>query len=71
MQTNEHIKQVYQHRTSLVKDGKGDPLANSHIFNRWTNYFFQLLNVHRVSDVRQMKIHTPEPSVPEPSPFEV
>jgi hypothetical protein len=28
------------------------------------------LNVHRVSDVRQVEIHTAEPLVPEPSPFE-
>jgi hypothetical protein len=26
--------------------------------------FFQLLNVHRVSDVREMEIHTAEPIVP-------
>jgi hypothetical protein len=41
------------------------------ILNRWKNYFSQLLNVHRVSDVRQIEIHTAEPLVPEPSPFEV
>jgi hypothetical protein len=29
------------------------------------------LNVHRVSDVRQIEIHTTEPLVPDPSPFEV
>jgi hypothetical protein len=29
------------------------------------------LNVHRVSDVRQIEIHTAEPLVPGPSPFEV
>jgi hypothetical protein len=27
--------------------------------------------VHRVSDVRQLEIHTAEPLVPDPSPFEV
>jgi hypothetical protein len=27
--------------------------------------------VHRVSDVRQIEIHTAEPLVPDPSPFEV
>jgi hypothetical protein len=31
----------------------------------------QLLNVHRVSDVRQIEIHTAKPLVPDPSPFEV
>jgi hypothetical protein len=29
------------------------------------------LNVHRVSDVRQIKIHTAEPSIPDPRHFEV
>jgi hypothetical protein len=29
------------------------------------------LNVHRVSVVRQIEIHTAEPLVPDPSPFEV
>jgi hypothetical protein len=29
------------------------------------------LNVHRVSDVRQIEIHTAEPLVPDRSPFEV
>jgi hypothetical protein len=33
--------------------------------------FFQLLNVHCVSDVRQREIHTAEPLVPEPSALEV
>jgi hypothetical protein len=41
------------------------------ILNTWKNYFSQLLNVHRVSDVRQIEIHTAEPLVPDPSPFEV
>jgi hypothetical protein len=39
--------------------------------NRWKNYFSKLLNVHRVSDVRQIEIHIAEPLVPDPSPFEV
>jgi hypothetical protein len=29
------------------------------------------LNVHRISDVRQIEIHTDEPLVPDPNPFEV
>jgi hypothetical protein len=29
------------------------------------------LNILRVSDVRQIEIHTAEPLVPDPSPFEV
>jgi hypothetical protein len=30
-----------------------------------------ILNVHSVSDVREIEIHTAEPLVPDPSPFEV
>jgi hypothetical protein len=37
----------------------------------WKNYFCQLLNVHGVNDVRQTKIHTADPLIPEPSSFEV
>ena len=37
----------YQPRTNIVKDDKGDLVADSHsIFARWRNYFSQLLNVH-------------------------
>jgi hypothetical protein len=50
-----------------VKDENGDLLADSHnILNRRKNYFSQLLNVHRVSDVKQIEIHTAEPLVPDP-----
>jgi hypothetical protein len=49
-------------RSNLVKDETGDLLADPHnILNRWKNYFSQLLNVHRVSDVRQIEIHTTQP----------
>jgi hypothetical protein len=55
-----------------VKDENGDLLADSHnIVNRWKNYFSQLLNVHRVNDVRQIEIQTAEPLVPDQSPVEV
>jgi hypothetical protein len=55
-----------------MKDENGDLLADSRdILNRWKNYFSQLLNVPRVSDVRQIEIFTAEPPVPDPSPFEV
>jgi mannosyltransferase OCH1-like enzyme len=54
-----------------VKNEKCDTLADPHnIMNRWKNYY-QLLNVHRVSDVRQIKMLTAESSVPDPSPFDV
>jgi hypothetical protein len=55
-----------------VKDEIGDLLADSHnILNGWKNYFSQLLNVYKASDVRQIEIHTAEPIVPDPRPFEV
>jgi hypothetical protein len=67
-----YFKRGYQLRSNLVKDENGDLLADSHnILNRWKNYFAQLLNVHRASAVRQIEIHTAEPLVTDPSPFEV
>jgi hypothetical protein len=55
-----------------VKDENGDLLADSHnISNRLKNSFCQLLNVHRISDVRQTEIHAAEPLVPDPSSFYV
>jgi hypothetical protein len=49
------FKKGFQPRSNLVKDASGDLLEDSHsIFNRWKNYFSQLLNVHRVSDVGQL-----------------
>jgi hypothetical protein len=66
------FKRGYQPRNNLVKDENGDLLADSHnIFNRWKNYFSQVLNVHNVSDVRQIEVHTAEPLVPGPSRLEV
>jgi hypothetical protein len=62
----------YQHRSNLEKDENGDLLVDSHnILSRWKNYCYQLLNVHRVSDVTQIKIHTTEPLLPDLIPFEV
>jgi hypothetical protein len=51
-----------------VKVENGDLLADFHILNTWKNYFSQLLNVHSISDVRQIEIHTAEPLVPDPNP---
>jgi hypothetical protein len=66
------IKKGYQPRTKIVKDEKGDLVADSDsIMARWRNYFSQILNVHGVSVVRQAEIHTAEPLVPEPSVLEV
>jgi hypothetical protein len=33
------------------------------IFNRWKNYFRQLLNIHGAGDVWQTEMHTDEPFV--------
>jgi hypothetical protein len=55
-----------------VKDENGDLVADcQNILNRWENYFSQLLNVHRVSDVMQIEIRTAEPLVPDPNSFDV
>jgi hypothetical protein len=65
------FKMGYQPRSNLLKDENGD-LADFHnIFHRWKNYFSQLLNVHRNSDVRQIEMHTAEPLGLDSSPFEV
>jgi hypothetical protein len=69
---NNDFKKNYQPRNNVVKDEKGDLVADSHsILARWRNNFFQLLNVHGVYDVRQAEIHTAEPLMPEPSDSEV
>jgi hypothetical protein len=66
------IKKGYQPRTRIVKDEKGDVVADSHsIMVRWRKYFSHIFNVHGVSDVRQAEIHTAGPLVPEPSVLEL
>jgi hypothetical protein len=66
------FKKRYQSRINIIKDENGNLLADpQNVLNRWKNFFNQVLNVHRVHDVRQMDIHTAEPSVPEPSLVEV
>jgi hypothetical protein len=66
-----YFKKVYQLRSNLMKHENCDLLSDSHkILNTWKNYFSQLLIVHRASNVRQIEIHTAEPLVPNPSPFE-
>ena len=66
------FKKGYQPRYNIVKDEKGDLVADFHSFvARWRNCFSQLFNVHGVKDVGQAEIHTAEPLVPEPSASEV
>ena len=63
---------MFQYYNSVLKDEKGDLVADSHsIMTRWRNYFSQLLNVHGAKEVRQAEIHTAEPLVPERRDFEV
>jgi len=62
----------YQPRTNIVKNQKGDLVADSHsILARWRNPFSQLLNIHEVNDVRETEIHTAKLLVPEPSASEI
>ena len=67
-----NFKKGYQPRINIVKDEKGDLVADSHsILARWRNCFSQLLNVHGVNDGKQRELHTAEPLVPDPSAFEL
>jgi hypothetical protein len=53
------LRKGYQPRTIIVKDEKGDVVADYHsIMARWRNYFSQLLNVHGVEDDGQVEIHS-------------
>jgi hypothetical protein len=55
-----------------MKDENGDlPADSQNILNKWKNYFSQLLNVHNISDVRQIEVHMAEPLVPGLSRLEV
>jgi hypothetical protein len=66
------FKRSFHPRNNLVKDKNGDLLADSHnTVNRWKSYFSQLLNVHNVSDIRQIEMHTAELLVPSASHLEV
>jgi hypothetical protein len=65
------LKKGYWLRTDIVKDEKGDLVADCHsISARWRNHFSQLLNVNEVNDVRQTEIHSAEPIVFGPSEAE-
>jgi hypothetical protein len=66
------FRRGYQPRNNLVTNENGDLFADFHnILNRWMNYFSLVLNVHNVSDVRQIEEHTDKPLVPGPSHLEV
>jgi hypothetical protein len=64
------FKRGYQPLSNLVKDKNGHLVANSYNNrSRWKNYFSQLLNVHRLSVVRHIEIHTAELLVLDPRPI--
>jgi hypothetical protein len=66
------LKKGYQPKKNLVKDERGDLLADPQkILTRWKHYLCQLLNIQGPGGVRQTEIHTAEPFVPEPSAAEV
>jgi hypothetical protein len=66
------FKKDYQPKIILVKDERGDLLADPHkILTRWKNYFCPLLTIQGVRGSRQTEILTAEPFVPEPSASEV
>jgi hypothetical protein len=65
-------KMGYQSTTNIVKDEKGNLVADSHsILAKYRNYFSWILNVHNVNDVRQKEIHTAELSVLQPCDFQL
>jgi len=60
----------YKTRTNIVRDEKGDLLADSQsILARWRNHFYQIFNVHGVH--YKTEIRTAEPLVPDPTVFEL
>jgi hypothetical protein len=72
VRTLEACKRCNQPRSSLVKVENGDLHADSHnILSKWKNYLSYIFNVYNVSDVRQAKIHSAQPLVPDRSPFDL
>jgi hypothetical protein len=66
------FKKGWQPKINIIKDENSNLLEDAQgVLNRWRNFFNQVLNVHRVHDVRQIDIHMAEPLVPEPSLVEV
>jgi hypothetical protein len=55
-----------------MKDENGDLLVDVRkILNRSKNCYSQLLNLHKVNDVKKIQMHTAEPLVLDHSPLEV
>jgi hypothetical protein len=52
------FKKEYQPRINIIKDENGNLIADpQNVLNRWKNFFNQVLNVHRIHDVRHMDVH--------------
>jgi hypothetical protein len=63
------FKKGYKPRTNLVKDKRGDLLADPHkILNSWKNYFCQLLNIHGAGGVSRLKCIQPSHLCQSPVP---
>jgi len=59
-------------KTNIVKDEMVDMFTDSHsICSSWRKHFSQLLNLHRVNEVRQTEKPTAEQVVPEPCACEM
>jgi hypothetical protein len=53
------FKKSYQPRTNWIKVERGDLLADLYkIFNRWKNYFCQLLNIPGAGGIRRTEMHS-------------
>jgi hypothetical protein len=59
------FKRDYQPISNLVKDENGNLLTKAHyILNKVEELLLSVMNVHSVTDVRQIEIYTAEPLIP-------
>jgi hypothetical protein len=65
------FKRGCQPKSNLLDENDDLLSVSFNNFNRWKNYFSQLLNVHNGNDVRQKEVYPDEPLVPGPSRLEV
>ena len=66
------FKRVYQTRSNIIKDEKGDLFTDYHsILAKWRDHFCQILNEHGFTDVRQNTAQKEVTLVTKPSAFEV
>jgi hypothetical protein len=65
------LKEGSRTRTNVVKNETGNLLEHSHSILNRLNYSCQVLNAHGFSYIKQTKVHTAEPLVPEPGSLDV